>query len=488
MNGWTGTATLSSGDVVFFRSQDTWTGAAPVLTLTNGITYDGTTYGSGTRATLEATSGDGSGSTGVVAGPASSVNIQGFNVTAALITSGIDLGSYGGLGYSNITVDNCIVHDVGARGIYIGTIAGNNLTVSNITVKNSTIYNIGWSGIVVYPTWVRPGHKVENVLIRNCTVYTTGFTKDGEGVYIKNDADNVIVEFCRLYDNLHGVHLETYEDPNVGTIDNATIRYNVIHDNTHSGFDTLNKGRIVTASIYGNIFYNNGKSESTSRGTSIRINRSTLGQSTSTYNIYNNTIYIGSGTTSAYPMGFVCGDGQPDSGTGCSGTATVIFKNNIIYSNKSGAVPFRDVDSKVTDHSNNLIYNAISATSAHVNAGTTTYDRNGGVLDITNWEPTAQKTDPSFTGGTLPTGFTGTYGVNMVPNTDYFSITSGNAIGNGATLGYPYNGCINQAGYLYPGLRPADSYDIGAYQNPSALLSTVPTLLGGTCQGCILTQ
>jgi hypothetical protein len=81
------------------------------------------------------------------------------------------------------------------------------------------------------------------------------------------------------------------------------------------------------------------------------------------------------------------------------------------------------------------------------------------------WETTAQITNPNFTGGTLPTGFTGTYGINMVPNTNYFSIISGDALNNGATLGSPYNGSINRAGLATPFTRPQGAaYDIGAYE------------------------
>ena len=45
-------ATVGSGDVVYFRSQDTWTNASrgAVLVPTAGVKYFGTGYGSGTRA------------------------------------------------------------------------------------------------------------------------------------------------------------------------------------------------------------------------------------------------------------------------------------------------------------------------------------------------------------------------------------------------------------------------------------------------------
>jgi hypothetical protein len=101
------------------------------------------------------------------------------------------------------------------------------------------------------------------------------------------------------------------------------------------------------------------------------------------------------------------------------------------------------------------------------------------------WETTAQITNPNFAGGTLPTGFTGTYGTNMVPNTNYFAITSGDAINNGATLGSPYNGCINGAGLATPITRPQGAaYDIGAYEYVSGTECIHKSELP-PCDGCV---
>ena len=38
-------ATVTSGDTVYFRSQDTWTSRLPRFTATSGVTYNGSTYG-----------------------------------------------------------------------------------------------------------------------------------------------------------------------------------------------------------------------------------------------------------------------------------------------------------------------------------------------------------------------------------------------------------------------------------------------------------
>ena len=63
----------------------------------------------------------------------------------------------------------------------------------------------------------------------------------------------------------------------------------------------------------------------------------------------------------------------------------------------------------------------------------------------------------------------------MVPNTNYFSITSGDALNNGASLGSPYTGCINGAGSATPITRPqGGAYDIGAYEYVSGSPSPSP--------------
>ncbi len=84
---------------------------------------------------------------------------------------------------------------------------------------------------------------------------------------------------------------------------------------------------------------------------------------------------------------------------------------------------------------------------------------------MTHWEASAKASVPSFIGGTLPTGFSGTYGSNMVPDTDYFQLTVDSpAKDAGATL-EGYTGAINGAGLTTPIVRPlGDAFDIGAYE------------------------
>ena len=87
--------------------------------------------------------------------------------------------------------------------------------------------------------------------------------------------------------------------------------------------------------------------------------------------------------------------------------------------------------------------------------------------DIATWvgDSSTQTASPAFSGGTLPTGFSGTYGTNMVPNTDYFQLTVDSpAKDTGATLA-SYTGAINGAGLATPIVRPLGAaFDIGAYE------------------------
>jgi hypothetical protein len=83
----------------------------------------------------------------------------------------------------------------------------------------------------------------------------------------------------------------------------------------------------------------------------------------------------------------------------------------------------------------------------------------------------------------LPTGFEGTFGIDMVPDSDGLLIESGDAIDNGADLDSSLNGAINLSGRSGGWARPQGTrWDIGAYEavtifppdtTPPANISTV---------------
>jgi hypothetical protein len=469
-------ATAKSGDTVYFRSQDTWTSATPpVLTATAGVTYDGSTYGTGTRATLQAT---GNAITypnySTVKIEASNITFKGFNVDSNNYrTGGLFIGYMRDADTSDITIDNCVVHGIGGivgdwtYGILVSNKLGH--TVSNITITNTTVYDCFHEGIAIYPGWASVNDRNDTVLIRGCTVYNTGtIGSGGVGVEICNDSRNVTVEYCTLYNNDHGIWIRvspSYEGYVNYAPQNMTIRYNIIHDNRYDGINITNWRTLMeTGSFYGNLFYSNGKAGYVDTSDiSFGDSSGSSDYTTDTvFNIYNNTFYLtgspGTNSAAAIAFGYF----------GHITNGTFNLKNNIIYSGNYRAV-VNKFGSLVT-HSNNLIYSTSSGT--WVTDGSSNYTSTG----VKTWETTVQNTDPAFTGGTLPTGFSGTYGTNMVPNTPYFATTSGPAVNNGATLGSPYNGCINGAGLAIPITRPqGTAYGIGAYEYVDTIRPAPPT-------------
>lgn len=477
--------TLNTGDTVYLRSQDTWlvgtSGATlDVLRISAGVTYDGSTYGSGTKATIQATASHNYGVVNIVAG---GVTLRGLIIDGGGYDwHGIEVGVYAYADVSTFLIDNCIVRNIGATndfqyGIAIG---GTGYKVSNVTVTNTTVYNTAHEGIAVYPAWGVSGSSAENILIRGCTIYNASQKTTGmPGVEITNDVQNATVEFNNIYSNGIGLQLRTSSN-NCGNVAygprNAIIRYNLIHDNLYDGMQIKNEcDRTSSASIYSNIIWNSYYSGGVQCHDFYASGE--VPPSPNTYNIYNNTIFDNLAACSSWRVALRLDADRPAS------TTIYNLKNNIL--NSTNAELIWDHVGTNTVHSYNLIYRSSGATDLHVRSpfASNTYDRNGGAADLTNWEATAKKTDPTFTGGSFPTGFSGTYGTSMVPNTTYFAITSGDALNNGATLGSPYNGCINGAGLSSPILRPQGAgYDIGAYEYVTAG-SSPASFIGGSLTG-----
>jgi hypothetical protein len=456
---------VASGDTVYFRSQDTWTSPSlPVLAAKPGVTYDGSTYGSGTRATLIATRGY----TGIIDAVinifTSNVTFKGFEVDGnAKVTGGIYIGSHANRNIANVTIDNCVVHDNGGPesiptkyyyGIHIGSIMRYPTIVSNVAVTNTTVYNTGHEGIAIYPTWLYPNNKVKGVLIRNCTIHDAahwGGNGWGDGIYLVNDSDNVTIEFTTIYNNFRGLNIATSE-VYTGSPNNMNVRYNMIYHNTLAGIVFIPSSGITgSGNFYGNIIYDNGKPWEHNYAAEILISGRN-DYSTSVFNFNNNTIYS-TASTAKNKCGIAVTPGEP-----IKGAPKFIFKNNIIYT--GNYQPFAD-PFNVSTHSNNLIYRASGALDVHVSNGTN-YNRAG----VLKWEPSAINTNPNFVGGNLPTGFSGTYGIDLAPNTNFFAIKSEAALIGGASLGSPYDGCINGAGLAKPIMRPiGEAYSIGAYES-----------------------
>jgi len=459
-------AVSGSGDNVYFCSQGIWTNAstATVFTAESGVTYDGSTYGTGTRAKILTGHETSFGHVAAVSISVSDVTFKGFEVDGdsnSYNTYGIYIGEEVSSGtISNITIENCVVHHVGkddwTYGILISSKGTSGTKISNVSITNTTVYNSYHEGIAIYPSWTTNNQQIDTVLVRGCTLYN-----NLQGIIIVNDSKNVTLEYNNIYNNTaEGLWIRISPDQpdnvHAGPTD-VIVRYNIIQNNVIGIYITNGMGFLQTGSFYGNLIYNNQPVSSGSSGFNVSIhgNDTTPSFNSSVFNFYNNTIFSNRDAGS-FRYSFVVG-----AYTNNITNLTVNLKNNII--SDANNIPLYDRFGVFT-HSNNLIYRSSGNTDTHVSITGTAYDRDGTASDLTNWEATAQKTDPTFTGGTLPTGFTGTYQTNMVPNQTYFAITTGDALANGATLGAPYNSSIEKAGLATVRYRPSGSYDIGAYQ------------------------
>lgn len=471
---------VTSGDTVYFRSQDTWSssGTPLVLNATAGVTYDGSTYGSGTRAKFVGTAGANSGVYEVVRIFVSNVIFKGFEIDggAKYDTIGINVGHRVSADIANVTIQNCVVHNVGdnnSNGWPYGIIisSGDGHTTSNVTVIDNEVYDTARGGLNLYASWTTANNKVTGVTVRNNYVHGAGRYFNASGMDICNDIENSTIEYNVLSDSGSGIAIRVSpsgEGPeNVTTAPtNVTIRYNLIRHNKIFGifYQVDDRGLPFLVHIYGNLFVDNGyNANNPADGAELRLD---LGSSESVFNVYNNTFYTTTNPNRNQSGMILLGLGDL-SDTG----ATINFKNNIVYADISSSdETFRTIWDRwgvlAGTHSNNLIYRSSGASDLLVfDKNTSSYNRS----TLTNWEATAKNTNPAFSGGTLPTGFSGTYGTNMVPNTDYFQLTTDSpAKDTGATLA-SYTGCINGAGLTTPITRPVGSaYDIGAYEYGTA--------------------
>lgn len=498
MVGWTGSATLSSGDTVYLNNQHTWSGLAPVLSASAGVTYDGTSYGAGTvgvdRAIITPTGyqvdGYQASSRGIVHIIQSNVVFRGIEVDGGAIYpgDGIQISGYRcNYDISDILIDNCYVHNVHSsewnNGISVSPRRDTTgRKVSRLTFKNTTVTDTDNASLSLYPAWdgdEPSGNSLEDVLVQNCTFsYDTII-----GINIKSDVKNVTVEYCNIHHNGIippntgtvgtgiGVETSTY-DPYVAP-QNLIIRNNLIYNNGQRGISFKNKKPLTWdgVHIYNNIVWDNcltdivGTYTTQSTKSASNLEFGADDYANSLFYIYNNVFYMNKAVSLAlYTRNINIGTGS-SSGGAVTGSPLIDFKNNIVYfSDCSSYQNLTDVGQKLT-HSNNLIY--CGAGKYWVNSGSLTFYDDGTYYTSVNagWEATAQVTDPTFTGGDLPTGFSGTYGTDLIPNQTYFSLQAGSpALNNGAVLASTYSKAINNAGTDSTYTRGTSWWDIGAYE------------------------
>ncbi len=454
MPGWSGSATLQAGDTVFFNNVDTWevSSGLAVLQVTGGVFYDGTTWGTGSRAIFRAKADLNRSVIAMLKDDATIPTVvKGFEADAGgTITTGIGMNHpqmENTLQGATKRIEDCIVHDVmssSAQGTYkYGIVISNwgaKYQVKNVEILDCKVYNISRGCINLYPGNDTGANWVENVLVRGNECWASGMDPDygGSILAVKNHVINAVVEYNYAHDPVRGIGMGISNHPEPGFTgpENLIFRHNIIVNSKHAGI-YIQDGGDKSITMYGNIIIN-------SKYQGIILTEDLTGEIS--MKIYNNTLY-NNYTESEWSaqIRVLCKDA----------TITALeISNNLIYSTGPGRALLDDYG-VITEHVNNCYYKTEGGNLVIANG--TTYT----AADITTWEPTAVTDDPLlFNTAKPPTGFIGTWGVDLKPNTDGFNLTGNSpAKDKGAALADSVKGSINTVD------RPFGSgWDIGAYE------------------------
>jgi len=459
MVGWTGSATLTNGDTVYFDKGDTWTVAAsganlPGFELTGGVHYIGNVWGgAGTRAKLLAT---GKGDAGFVRFFADSTThettFEGFEVDGGNYRHNlIDINHARwttGMTDKIKRVENCVVHNQagnGGEGDYMyGIIVSDNSSdasgwVANVELLDTVLYDVARDAFCLYPG---DDGMISNVLVRGCEVYNTSRDTsydEGHGFMLKGNVKNSIVEYSYAHDvTSSAVFINGPETGGGSGPTGCSVRYNILQTTDNNGTIRFYGTGTKTVDIYGNIVLEN---EATG-GLNLTGNEGSL-----TAHIHNNTFY------DAY-----VNIGNPTS------TGTLTFSNNIIY--ELDDVCLTDAGPDLTAHGQNLYYRSGGGTL--VSSGGSNYTS----ATLATYEASGLSGDPVFKNtASLPTGFAGVTGT-FTPNQDGLSLQTGSpALDAGVELAAAYNSSINSLA------RPQGSeWDRGAYESGDLTDDEAPTM------------
>lgn len=451
MVGWTGSATLQPGDTLYFDLADTWdiganTGGAG-LDLKAGVHYVGDEWSpqgtTGRRATLRAIGRHEAGVVRIWEDHATLPTwIEGFEINANGNRANlVDINhAFWKTGLTKATkrVEDCVAHSNagnGSEGDYkYGIIISDNSGdasgwVANVEILNTKVYNVPRDGICLYP-----GDRgmISNVLVRGCEVYATGTDpsySEGHGLMMKGNVKNSTFEFCYAHDvNSSAVFINGPEGGTGSGPTGGSVRYNLLQTADNNGVIRFYGTGTKAVDVYGNLVLPN----EAAGGLSMSGNSGSIAT-----RIYNNTFY------NAY-----VDLGSPSS------TGTIEFRNNLVY--ELDDAPLNDPSGRITEHANNLFFRS--------NGGTLVQSSGMSYTSTslkTGYEPSAIIGDPLFkNAASLPTGFVGTYGTSLAPNTDGLSLLPGSpALNSGVSLGAAFGGSVNTI------VRPGTgAWDVGAYQ------------------------
>ena len=451
----------------------------------DGITIDGKSWGTGTRAKFY---GDGPNNTqGVFSVEARDVCILGIDVDMANVkNTGMPVGAYADKQTDNIFIDDCIIHD-GANqsqdwGYALNVTSHKNpacYLVTNVLVTNCEIYNFFPEGFCVYISWNYRGARAENVTFRSCK------SAAETGGLICNDSLNVVYEYCVFSKGHFTIRHSPQIEGGIGNTPGSHImsgpkefkvRHNLIYGApSHGILSYLPKIMKTTGEIYGNIVFNNGVADGSSYSSAVYLQRSNYGAPTpgSQIRFYNNTIYapaLDRTGNSALINFWVDGTDA----TGDYSNLEFDIYNNIFYYDNAGNTHsnhrvfwdrwnLTDDPAKIR-HFNNLYYRADSEGNPSFAVILKDTANSYTKAQVTNYEPSALNEPPVFTRGEFPTEFVGTYGSigGIKPNTDYFVCLPGsNTTDAGAIFESPAGKNTAIDGTVRP---QGDGYDIGAYE------------------------
>jgi hypothetical protein len=461
MASYTGAGRLVAGDVVYFNRADTWlvTGTQGIY-LVGGVTYVGNAWGNGTRATLRANADLESAVVRFRDDPSVETVFRGFDVDAnGKVASGVEMNHsfYAGpLTGATKRVDSVVVHNVASRtslgqykyGIIISNHGGAAGEVANVEIIDSVVHDISRDGLPLYPGDESAACIIRNIVVRGNTVYNTGQDPDygaGGGIIVKGRVQDATIENNYVTATKGaGIFFNSNETRHYGYgPTNVHVRYNIVNVNTSHGsiriYDGASGADPKDIKVYGNIVYNNALGPGLLLGSDVG--------NTNSIRIYNNTFFnnpvVINSSAATFPI--------------------LEWRNNVI---QYAGTALTDTAGKITSHANNLYYGGTTLVSARGTAY--------GPGTLASYEPTASAANPGFVDtGKLPTGFTGTYGRDLAPNTIGLSAQStAYVIDHGSPLGAPFDGSINST------QRPAgNGWDIGAYESAGNTRLPAPTNL-----------
>jgi hypothetical protein len=459
MPDWSGTAELQAGDTVYFNSGSTWTASTgdALIAVTGGVVYNGRSWGTGTRAVLRA-AGDLNRSVVNVREdhPDVPTEVIGFEIDArGYITTGIGVNWPHSVPRIDGAVKrfvDCIVHGAYSEanqneyeyGIAISSGYGGNCAVENIEIIDCVTYDISRGGINIYSANDDPASYIKNILVRGCDISGSGQDPSyaGSQLNMKNHIINCTFEYNYVHNAERGagISFSTHPEEGFRGPENCIMRYNIVTGSKHAGILFGGEGA-MSLEIYGNLISNNFYSSFRMLSGLNAVMR---------LKVYNNTFYK---SVSDPP-----GDWSPEVSIDDNPSLfeTFEFKNNIVYSTEFSPALIDNVGC-FTDHSNNIYYREGESNPQLMRVAGTYYSQ----TEVDLFEPTGIHANPLFKSpGQLPTGFIGTFGSDLRPDSDGLSLLAeSSAIDAGAPLGSPYDGSINSV------KRPSGSgWDIGAYE------------------------